>query len=598
MAGLVPVLLALVAVVAAAAASMPLIDGEFVSLHVGVPGTQLWFWVRTDVAYVTVLPTAELRTFSRSWTADGTDIVCAGTHCARMRIAIDADAPPPDPGLRLPVPARNYDGILGLGAGSPVFAVWPFWRISDRTLTLMTTNAPMPARHGRRVQQYPDAWVPARLGGTAAWARIDLAIDYTLVPWPLATARHRWPLDILNANGTRRVSRTMVAPWLFADTAADGSQLHAIRPIRTAPTAAAPAAAERQWTGNATVVLGRRMLQAGYVVQTDTLSGRMWLGCDWQAAPMMRTIDLMVLLLLLLPLDILWVYAIYDSVDFVRRIAMLTPPPPPPGQMWLRTAAADRAVPWGALHPPALPLPLTPTVGPVSVLSYRHGGFAAALTLATQLAWALVVLTIVLGFGNSNYYWHDTWDAYDAVAVYSTMGVSGVAAGALWLLPHYPAMVAGWGDSVVLLLMWLLAAGRPFVPAHSFIMLLTSAAVAASALKHAVLLPLGRLWPAPAYAAGWWLWLGVLVAAAAWSVWLFAFYTVRLVTLSWYIHTDAAWAMCSMALVVLFFMVHLVLRRQALVMVSLREAGRAHVDAASRQLAARLEKAPRSRPLL
>jgi len=585
------VLAALVAVAAAAtAASMPLIDGEFVSLHVGVPGTQLWFWVRTDVPYVAVLPAAGLRTFSRSWTADGTDIMCAGLHCARMRIAIDVEPPPPDPALRMPVPARNYDGILGLAPGSSVFAVWPFWRISDRTLTLMTTNALPPARHGRRLQHYPDAWIPARLGGDAVWARIDLSTDYMLVPWPLATARRRWALDILNANGTRRASRTSIAPWLFVDTAADGSQLHAIRPVRALPDVAPPAAAEREWSSNTTVIIGRHVMQAGFMVQTDTLSGRMWVACDWQAAPMVRTIDLMVLLLLLLPLDILWVYAIYDSVDYVRRIAVLAPPPLPPGTTWLHTASAHLPIPWGVLQPPALPAALIYTVGPVSVLSYRHRGFAAALTLATQLAWALVALTILLGFGNVNYFWHDTWDAYDAAAVYSAIGVSGVMAGLLWLLPHYPAMVAGWGDSVVLLLIWLLAAGRPFVPAHSFIMLLASAAVAASALKHAVLLTLGRLWPTHAYATGWWLWLGALWLGAAWSLWLFAFYTVRLITLSWYLHSDAVWAMCAMALVLLLFMVHLVMRWQALMMVSLREAGRAHIDASARQLAARLDK--------
>ena len=570
--------LLLLAAAAVAATSMPLIDGEFVSLHVGVPGTQLWFWVRTDVPYVAVLPAADLRTFSRSWTDDGTDIVCAGSQCARIRIAIDAEPPPPDPALRLPVPARNYDGVLGLGPGSPVFAVWPFWRIGDRALTLMTAADPMPHRRGRHVQLYPDALVPARLDGRPVQARIDLASDYTLLPWALVQARgRRWRLELLGTNGTRRAARVSIAPWLFADTAADGTRLSAFR-------------ATRELAANETIVLGRRMLQAGFVVQTDTLSGRMWLACDWQAAPMLRSLDLLLLMFALLPLDILWVYAIYDSVDYVRRLAVLAAPPPPPGDMRLRNASFDLPVPWGALHPPALPLALTLGSEPVSALSHRHAGFATTLTLVTQLAWLLIVLTVLLGFGSDNFYWHDTWDAYDAAAVYSTIGVSGLLAGALWLLPAHPAVVAGWGDSVVLLLLWLLAAGRPFVPANSFIMLICSATVAASALKHALLLLLGRLWPATAYTPRW-LWGGVLLASAAWAVWLFAFYTVRLVTLSWYIQSDAVWAMCVLALVILLFMVQLVLKRQALMMASLRDVARAHVDQASRDLAARLDKA-------
>jgi hypothetical protein len=578
---LVPLLLA--AAVAAASTSMPLIDGEFVSLHVGVPGTQLWFWVRTDVPYVAVLPAADLRTFSRSWTDDGTDIVCAGTQCARMRIAIDAEPPPPDPALRLPVPARNYDGVLGLGPGSPVFAVWPFWRIGDRALTLLTSADALPHRRGRHVQLYADSWVPARLDGRPVWARVDLASDYTMLPWALTQARgRRWRLELLGANATHRAARVSVAPWLFADTAADGTRLSAFRPSRELVAAHATPYA------NESIVLGRRMLQAGFVVQTDTLSGRMWLACDWQAAPMLRSLDLLLLMFVLLPLDILWVYAIFDSVDYVRRLAVLAAPPPPPGDLRLRNGSFDMPVPWGALHPPALPLALTLGTAPVSALSHRHAGFAAALTLTTQLAWVLIVLAVLLGFGGDNFYWHDTWDAYDAAAVYSTIGVSGLLAGALWLLPAHPAVVAGWGDSVVLLLLWLLAAGRPFVPANSFIMLICSATVAATALKHALLLLLGRLWPATAYTPRW-LWGGVLLACAGWASWLFAFYTVRLVTLSWYIQSDAVWAMCVLAFVLLLFMVQLVMKRQSLMMASLRDYARAHVDEASRKLATRLD---------
>lgn len=583
-------LLAAVLVAAVAAASMPLVDGEFVSLHVGVPGTQLWFWVRTDVAYVAVLPSAELRSFSRSWTDDDSEIVCAGRECARIRMAIDAIPPPPDPALRIPVPAQHYDGVLGLAPGSPVFTAWPYWRLGDRMLTLMATNEHIPHRVRRNAQEYPDGWVPVRVAGQPAWAQINLGTDYTAMPYEIAHTKHRWRLDVMDASGEKRVARVMVAPWFFVDSSADGSRMHAIRTAHALPNATPAVVAARSWAANTTVVLGRRLLQAGFTVQTDTLTGRVWLACDWQAAPHMRNIEFVLILLALIPLDILWVYTVYDSVDYVRRIDILTPPPPPAGNLRLRGASYDLPVPWGVVRPPDMPVQIMPTQSPVTALSYRHEGYAAAITLATQLAWTAVVLTILFGLGEHNYFWHETWGAYDAAAIYSTIGMSGAMAAALWLLPAYPVVMAGWGDSVVLMLLWLVAAGRPFVPANSLVMLLTSGAVAGSALKHALLMVSGRLWPIASYRRYGWLWLPVLCVVAAWSLWIFAFYTVRLITLSWRAETDGVYAVCSLALVLLVASVQLVMRRQHNMLIALRDASRTHIEQAMRASATALEK--------
>lgn len=575
-----------------AAASMPLVDGEFVSLHVGVPGTQMWFWVRTDVAYVALLPSADLRSYSRSWTEDGSDIVCAGRECTRIRMAIDVIPPPPDPALRIPVAAHNYDGILGLAPGSPVFAAWPYWRIGDRTLALMATNERMPHRVRRHAHEYPDNWVPTRINGASAWASIDLSTDYTYVPYAVAHSPHRWRLDIMDAAGAKRAARVNIAPWLFVETSADGTRVHAIRTARTLPNATPAVLATRTWSANSTVVLGRRLLQAGFTVQTDTLTGRVWLACDWQAAPHVRTLEFWMMLLTLLPLNILWVYTIGDSVDFVRRIDRLTPPPPPNCDLYMRTDAGIYRIPWGALQPPDMPAAITPVSGPVTALSYRHPGYAAGITVATQFAWILVVLTILMGFGEHNYYWHDTWDGYDAAAVYSTISVSGVAAFALWLMPAFPVVAAGWGNAVVLLLLWLVAAGRPFLPANSVIMLLTSATVAATALKHALLMLNGRLWPFETYRRHRWLWIAVLCVSAAWALWLFAFYTVRLVTLSWRAESDtkSVFVMCTFALAILVFLVQSVMRNQQMMMVALCDAARAHISKKTTDTIAEIEK--------
>jgi hypothetical protein len=329
-------------------------------------------------------------------------------------------------------------------------------------------------------------------------------------------------------------------------------------------------------------------MQSGFSVQTDTLTGGTKIACEWQAAPPLRNVEYMLLLLVLLPLDLLWVFAIYDSVDYVRRIDIITPPPPPPSAQYLQVGGMRVPVPWTALHPPRMPLALTPSSTPTSAMSHRHEGFAGALTLATQLAWTLIVLSILFGLGANNFFWHETWSAYDAAAVYSVMGVSGAMAAALWLLPVFPVVMAGWGDSVVLMLLWLVSTGRPFVPTYSFIMLIASATVAASAVKHALLMVTGRLWPYRTYRRNWFVWTVVLCVLAAWSLWIYAFYTVRLITLSWRAETDGVWAVCGLALVVLAFVVQMVMRKQHMMMLSLQNASREHIEAKNTDLIGKL----------
>lgn len=576
-------------VAAAAAASLPLLHGEFVRLRVGMPGTDVWFWVRTDVPYVTVQPEAELHAYSRTWTADS-DIVCADGECVRLRMAIDAIAPPPDPSVRIPVSARGYAGILGLAPGSPVFEHWPFWRIGETTLTLMKRNAPPTPW---RAQLYPDAQVPVRVDGVPHWARIDLTTDYTWVPWSLAHgAPRRWTLDVLDAAGRSRYARVKIAPWLFVDSASDGSHAHAIRASRTIddPADMAVLAEARGWAANASVVLGRRMLQAGFEVQTNTLTGAVWLVCTWLHVPMISRIDYLTFFVLLLPLNLLWVYGVCDSVDYATRVDALTIPDPPyaPDGMRLCVKGWEVPIPPGALYAPPLPPTLSHGERPVSALSFRHAGFSTALIVATQLAYVLIVLTILLGFGFRGFFWHEHWTPYDAVAVYSTIGVVGVWAGALWALFDFPSVIALWGSSVPLMLLWLLAAARPFVPANGAIMILSGGTVAVYGLVNAADIVLARSWPGPMFARRRWLWTPVLLFFAAWSVWIFCFYTVWRLTLSWHSDHPAVWTVCGGSLVVVALIALVVIDRRHLVHMALRTAAYERTQHASSLLVAKL----------
>lgn len=541
----------------AAYAVLPLVAEQFVRVHVGLPGGDMWLQLRWDRSEVALFPQAQLRQRSRSWSADSTDVVCFGSVCRRVALAIDwTPSVADDPSVLAPRGARGHDGVLGLGAGSALWSVFAAWRVSSRSLVLMSHADELPAH--QRLWHYATPTVPVRSGAEQAWARVDWSSDYTLVPWALAHREHSWSLELYSEDGRRRVARVHVVPERFAATAQDGGQIHLVRAIEggsnlSASVSTQPAVAagwplqSRAWT------LGAAMLREGFVVQHNEVSGELWLGCKWLYSVALTPLDQLAWLLVLLPLDVLWVYGIYDSVDYVERLESALGPQ--------RVAALGSA--------------------PVSPLSYRHRGFSTALTVATQLAVVLLLYALTLGYGvGAEPFWHESFGAYDRAAVYSTVGVAGALLPVLWLLPVYPNVVAVCGSSTLIAGVWLLAALDPFRVANSVAMLLASALLAVRFAMQLLEVLLGRLWPWRVYSRRSWVWIGVLALLSAWSMWLFAFYTVWLATLTWRADHPGVWAICALAALLALFTAHRLVNQHHTVLAEQR------MQAAERRLAA------------
>lgn len=561
--------------------TLPLVDGEFVWLHVGYPGMDVAFWVRWDLDYSVLSMQVDIRAASRSWSAASmTDVVCFGAICKRMQFAtVDYIAYPEIPANLLPTPVRGYNGLLGLGRRSPVWSIFPYYRLSARSLVLMRRALP-PLAHATH---YPGGVVPMRVSGTPVLATIDLGTDYTSFPWPVAggaaSEADRWRVDIYSPNGTRRATRVSLPVWYYRYEA---QHLHAIRPSDNLPTIAdvvAESSTAPRW--NHTAVLGRTLVQSGFVVQQSGMGvGGAWVACDWTTVPLVTQIDYLTWFLVLLPLTMLWLCAIADSVDYAARVDALQAPLPPAANRLRLQNGVDFVIAQPARF--ELPAPLNHGVEPVALLSFRHTGFATALTLVTQFTFTAAMLTVVLGFGWTSQFWASTFSTQDSVAVYSSAGVAAALCPTLWMLDAWPMTTAAFGDAVVLLAIWMMASVFPFGSANSMVMLLTSAGVAIYAVQLFVQLVLKRLWPWNAYRSrAWALWALPLLAFAIWAVWLFAFYSVVLVTLAWRQEHPGVWALASFAAVLVVFVVHRNLAVQARVRLVMRTAGRELMDLAS-----------------
>ena len=552
---------------------LPLYKDSFVYLHVGLPGVLLPFWVRWDVDYIAILPEAQIRSYSRSWAADSTDNVCFGTDCVRLPVCIDCTPPPADPTRIVPDGVRQYMGVLGLGDKSPVWSEFPFWRYSQRNLILMRENH----RPVRESAFYPDNFVPVRANGKHFWARIDLSTDYTMLPWSLASiSNKRWRLDVYESDTVTRYAKTRIAPWIFVDRAEDGSNVHTMRPGHQLD--GMEAATEHNngtaWNATDTLVLGRRLLQKGFTVQRNTISGATWVTCDWKWAPITSYLAYVTFFLILLPLDLLWLYGIYDSADFASRVGQFAMPMAPnaPYGYVLEVDGFVYPLPPGSLPPPEVPASIDMGLLPVSMLSYRHRRFSTALIVLTQTTFSFVVFTMLLGFGFTDKFWHELFSVQDYVAVYSVVAVGVLFSCSLWALRYFPMVVSLWGDHLVLLTIWLLAAVEPFQAANSFVMLLTSGAVAVHSMHQLFAFLLRRTWPWGTYERMWPLWFVMFVALAAWSSWLFSFYTVVLVTLSWRAENPGVWAIAAASFILVVFLAHRITNERQSVRTALRTA--------------------------
>lgn len=579
------VLLVVVAVAATAPPQqsrvvVPILQGEFVRLHVGYPGVDVDFWLRWDLSDIYVLPQVGLPTRSRSYTDDSSDVVCFGSVCRLMPVTVDAYPPSPRVDTAVPIPVTGYTGVLGLGAGSPVWTVFLHYRVSARELSLMRTVPPRPPH--ATVVAVNGNLLALRLEGRAYWAEMRMDSDYTEVPFALSTRADRWRMELFSPSTGRRLARINVPPRRFEEPALDGAMVSSLRPNRQANNTArvhrynSLVTAEGGgggWNGTGIVVLGRLFLMSGFSLQHNVVTGETLVSCEWAHEPIILEPDYLGWYALVMPLLVLWVYGIVESVDYASRVAQIEFPTPPEGTAVLRLGTTDIPLPPATLVPPPPPRGIAYGPRPLSLISYRHAGFRRALVVVTQLTAVLLVLTAVLGYAWRHSFWFETYDTYDAVATYSTAAMMLLFAGGAASVQLTPSTSAMWGANAMWLALWLLGSINPYASANGMMMLLSGGAVAVMNTMQLGQFVLGRLWPwDEVYARAPLVWLALLGWSTAWSLWQFAFYTVVEQTLVWRADHPGVWALAVLAGGGVVFIAGYLVSRRELIRIGVRSA--------------------------
>ena len=222
-------------------------DGEFVSLHVGAPGTDVVFWLRWDSDYISVMHETELGRASRTVTLDPappSEILCFGRRCQRLPIVwgrnkaelLSMNANSRHPQL-FPVAITNYRGVLGLGPQSPVWRIFRYYSYDSRTLVL--SNEPLGALIGASAAAVTTQgllgqnFVPLAINGVRQWAQLRLDIDYTFMPYSLAASASTptWRLELPAGAGGRRTNVLRIDRAHFVAAGSDGFAVSLVRPI-------------------------------------------------------------------------------------------------------------------------------------------------------------------------------------------------------------------------------------------------------------------------------------------------------------------------------------------------------------------------------
>jgi hypothetical protein len=565
--------------------AVPVRDGEFVTLHVGYPGTEIVFWLRWDADYVTVRQDADLGRYSQtlSMTPTTTDMVCFGLRCERLPLHLDY-APVERHGvnaaLQLALPISGHHGVLGLGAGSPVWDVFRYYSFNRDELVLSSSP------HSRHHAQQPGhmdaalqlAYLPVQVNHERMWAQLRLDVDYSFVPANvlLADKHVRLRLHATEAPYKMRASVRLDGPHGSA-RAEDGVQHRIVRPTSSALGLHSERLTRVQslnadsagWNASDTMVLGRALLSSGFTVYGDAKTGQLSAVCHWSHRPWLLHMQYWPFYLVLLGLLIVWIYVVGDSAEFHARLAEAVEPGRtavvPPGQQVVLVEDGQELVlpPQFQFAPLAYPKALRRAYAqPTTHLSYRDAHFMDWLALITRTMAAGLLTSLVWGFGFMGHFWRHGFDAYDQAAVYSALVMLALYATLAGTAHRFGAVGATWGKSAVLLALWLVAAIERTSAGSMVIMVLCGGWAAIYALQAVLELLVGRLWPLELYwprsredAAGvarllaWTALLGVL---AAWWCWFFAFYTVTSVVDQWSPESPAMWTVAAFSLAMVF----------------------------------------------
>lgn len=557
---------------------LTVIDGEFVSLHVGYPGRKLLFQLRWDLNDIFILYPNSITAYSHTFEEQPqsiymvSDLICF-SECIRMPLLLGISPPPPE---QIPYlfsmdtsEATNYQGVIGLAANSSLWSIFRWIRVESDQLILSPYSTLASSSFVHDSESEPGVFA-VRLDTGSYWAVMQLQNEWTLLPSEFAYSDSEWKLQLVDSkrSSTLRISRE--------DTFVKSAHGRAVRPFRALDQlsedqtphvniTSTSGGGGWTWSANMTVFLGRLLIRDNFVIELDTWTGHMAAQVHSETHPHVDRLDYLALYLIVVPLWMLWLLSVYSSIDRYRRANYSLVPRAPHGETYL------------VLQNSKIRLPIdnaaafskrerSQTLRHIPLMSFRHRNFVGALMFYTRLVCAVVWLFIVLALGFDHSYQHMGWKQQDRIALYSALVACYLfsALPSTPLMNSFPVVFTVWMSSALLLLVWALSAILPAAAASGFLMLASAALIAIRSLELLYLTLSNALFRDEAHRTRKWLWLIMFSVQTVWAVWFFCFYTVPVVTLEWRKDDPAVYALsvASLLFVVAFGAIYNVLQER------------------------------------
>lgn len=535
-------------------------ENEFVSLHVGYPGTAIVFLLRWDLNNIYVMPNTELSRYSRTYSdlsslpgGSSSDMFCFGLECARTPFILSYSMPGANSMFHMDLSLTNYKGVLGMGPQSPIWTHFRYFSYSAQELIL--SHMPIGRLHTENspIDCIAGSYVPMSLDSVHYWALIDMTTDYSFLPaWlvgaPPATngvrttsiqPKSHWKMELFDGRYSIRIDRALIH-----EATNDGVTVSTLRPItsKVMLNRAARVSALNEllpgWNGTDLVVLGRYFLSAGFTVSSDVLSGQTSLSLHWIHRPWLLRMDYRWFYAIFFSLLYMWIFVMQDSVDSVAANSNALKF----GQLDKSLDTSTDATAFPVTFPSSL---RTAERWSVTRTSHRNEDFVFSLAFVTQLACISLVCIIIYGYGGIHLFWRHHFNAHDKAAVYSALAMILVQAGAAPLVSSFPSTSVILVQNAMLLGVWLVSMVDRFSYCSVIFLILSSGWAATYAIQQFIDLMFNRMWPSIMYTSsyvrklGWALLLGLM---AAWWTWIFAFYTIPLVIGNWQPAHPSEWA--------------------------------------------------------
>lgn len=599
------VLAALLVLVALASASevIPVIENEFIVLHVGYPGTNVAFMIRWDLDGIYVRPDVDLARFSRTYNRKTeTDRLCFGRECIRVPLIFTYALPAKTGSYHFNAPVSNFRGVIGLANSSPVWKRFRRYSYNANELVLASNVSSL------ATVCTAGSYVPITLDGLRYWAYADLAIDYTFMPPYLlhqegeSKPHSHWTLQLFGSKTLIRIERS-----LTYQSSTDGVIVSTLRPMSSAVMSERKTrvAALNQllpdWNATDIVILGRQFLTSGFTVSVDTLSGHTALTTHWIHKPWLVESDYWWAYVPLVIMLFVSIFVIVESVqDALARDVALTgdteyeQPARAFAAVYDPRDGVTTKLPPNYRHkplsyPPELRLSRNKAT---SVASYLNPNFASAVAFVVQFTCVLLVTSIVFGYGFMHLFERHHFRLEDRVAVYSALAMLAIHLIPLQWIGEFPSTSSIWQRNALLLAMWLLAMADRFTPSSITIMIISSAMAVTFAIRQFASILNGTMWPQAVYVDDgnrrtfWFMTLG---AIAVWWSWLFAFYTVPAVASWWHSHNPVRWQLSLIALALVMFSGCIGMAREFVIQLRHRLGALAMVSQQNRLAGSRLE---------